>query len=190
MSTAQSDLIAIPRLKRVYLETVVPKLKDQFNYTNLHQVPKVTKVVINRGVGEAVQNAKLLDTSLKEITLIAGQKPVITRSKKAIASFKLRAGMPVGITVTLRANKMYEFLDRLFSVALPRIRDFRGLNPKTFDGRGNCTIGLKEQSLFLEISYEMVDKVRGMDITICTSARTDAEGRALLTELGMPFQKP
>jgi large subunit ribosomal protein L5 len=178
------------RMKGIYLEKVVPRLQEQFKYENIHQVPKVTKIVINRGVGEAGANAKALDISVKEIATIAGQQPVITRAKKAIASFKVRAGMPVGLMVTLRADTMYEFLDRLVSIALPRIRDFRGVNPKAFDGRGNYTLGLKEQLLFPEINYEQVDKVRGMDITICTTARTDEEGRALLAELGMPFRKP
>jgi large subunit ribosomal protein L5 len=179
-----------PRLKTIYLETVVPRLTEQFKYENIHQVPKLTKVVINRGTGAESSNAKALEASLNEVALITGQKPVITRAKKAIASFKVRAGMPVGLMVTLRSQKMYEFLDRLMSIALPRIRDFRGINPKSFDGRGNCTVGLKEQLLFPEISYESVDKVRGMDIIICTTARTDEEGRALLTALGMPFKKP
>lgn len=177
------------RLKEIYNTKVVPQLIEQFNYTNIHQVPRLTKVVINRGVGEAAANAKALDVSLKEIATITGQQPVITRAKKAIASFKVRAGMPVGIMVTLRADKMYEFLDRLMNISLPRIRDFRGINPKSFDGRGNCTLGLREQLLFPEISYESVDKVRGMDIIICTTARNDEEGRALLTVLGMPFRK-
>ncbi|WP_287128273.1 50S ribosomal protein L5 [Candidatus Cyanaurora vandensis] len=178
------------RLKGIYNTIVAPRLKEQFKYENIHQIPRLTKVVINRGVGEAGANAKALDISLKEIGIITGQQPVITRAKKAIASFKVRAGMPVGIMVTLRADKMYEFMDRLMNIALPRIRDFRGVNPKSFDGRGNCTLGLKEQLLFPEISYESVDKMRGMDIIICTTAPNDEEGRALLTELGMPFRKP
>ncbi|WP_245395526.1 50S ribosomal protein L5 [Anthocerotibacter panamensis] len=179
----------ITRLKAIYLETVFPKLQEQFKYENIHQVPKLAKIVINRGVGEASANAKALDASFKEIAQITGQQPVITRAKKAIASFKVRAGMPVGIMVTLRSDRMYEFMDRLVSIALPRIRDFRGVNPKSFDGRGNYSLGLREQLLFPEISYESVDKVRGMDIIICTTARTDEEGRALLAELGMPFRK-
>jgi len=177
------------RLKEKYTRDVVPRLQEQFNYANPMQVPKITKVVINRGLGEAAQNAKALDSSIREISMIAGQKPVVTRAKKAIAGFKLRAGVPVGITVTLRSARMYEFLDRLISVALPRIRDFRGVSPKAFDGRGNYTLGLREQLIFPEIDYDSIDKIRGMDITICTTARTDEEGRALLAALGMPFRK-
>ncbi len=179
----------IVRMKDKYNQDVVPKLREQFSYTNIMQVPKVTKIVINRGIGEASQNAKALDSSLSEISKITGQKPVVTRAKKAIAGFKLRAGVPVGVTVTLRSRKMYEFLDRLLNVALPRIRDFRGISPKAFDGRGNYTLGLREQLIFPEIDYDSVDKIRGMDITICTSAKTDEEGRALLAALGMPFRK-
>lgn len=179
----------IVRMKDKYNQDVVPRLREQFSYTNIMQVPKVTKIVINRGIGEASQNAKALDSSLSEISKITGQKPVVTRAKKAIAGFKLRAGVPVGVTVTLRSRKMYEFLDRLLNVALPRIRDFRGISPKAFDGRGNYTLGLREQLIFPEIDYDSVDKIRGMDITICTSAKTDEEGRALLAALGMPFRK-
>ncbi|MBC7880399.1 MAG: 50S ribosomal protein L5 [Anaerolineae bacterium] len=181
--------MATVRMKQKYNEIVVPRLQEQFSYTNVMQVPKVTKIVINRGLGEAAQNAKALDSSIKEIATITGQKPVVTRAKKAIAAFKLRAGVPVGMTVTLRANKMYEFLDRLVSIALPRIRDFRGVSPKAFDGRGNYTLGLKEQLIFPEIEYDQIDKIRGMDITICTTAQNDEEGRALLAALGMPFRK-
>jgi large subunit ribosomal protein L5 len=177
------------RLKDKYNREVVPRLQEQFNYANLMQVPKITKVVINRGLGEAAQNNKALDSSIKEISTIAGQKPVVTRAKKAIAGFKLRAGVPVGITVTLRSRKMYEFLDRLLNIALPRIRDFRGVSPKAFDGRGNYTLGLREQLIFPEIEYDSIDKIRGMDITICTTARNDEEGRALLAAMGMPFRK-
>jgi large subunit ribosomal protein L5 len=181
--------MATVRMKQKYNEIVVPRLQEEFSYTNIMQVPKVTKIVINRGLGEAAQNAKALDSSIKEIATITGQKPVVTRAKKAIAAFKLRAGVPVGMTVTLRANKMYEFLDRLVSIALPRIRDFRGVSPKAFDGRGNYTLGLKEQLIFPEIEYDQIDKIRGMDITICTTAQNDEEGRALLAALGMPFRK-
>ncbi|UFP93525.1 50S ribosomal protein L5 [Gloeobacter morelensis] len=177
------------RMKDKYNREVVPRLQEQFSYTNLMQVPKISKIVINRGLGEASQNAKALDGSIAEVARIAGQKPVVTRAKKAIAGFKLRAGVPVGVTVTLRARRMYEFLDRLVSVALPRIRDFRGVSPKAFDGRGNYTLGLREQLIFPEIEYDSVDKIRGMDITICTTAKTDEEGRALLAALGMPFRK-
>lgn len=176
------------RLKKLYEDAIVPKLKNQFQYTNVHQVPKVIKVTINRGMGEAAQNAKALEASLSEIALISGQKPVVTRAKKAIAGFKLRQGMPVGIMVTLRGERMYAFLDRLISLALPRIRDFRGISPKSFDGRGNYTLGLREQLIFPEIEYDRIDQVRGMDISIITTAKNDEEGRALLKEMGMPFR--
>jgi large subunit ribosomal protein L5 len=162
---------------------------EQFNYTNIHQVPKVVKVTINRGMGEAAQNAKALESSLTEVGIIAGQKPVVTRAKKAIAGFKIRQGMPVGIMVTLRSDRMYAFLDRLINLALPRIRDFRGISPKSFDGRGNYTLGVREQLIFPEIDYDSIDQVRGMDISIITTANTDEEGRALLKELGMPFRE-
>ncbi|MBW4692894.1 MAG: 50S ribosomal protein L5 [Lyngbya sp. HA4199-MV5] len=176
------------RLKTHYQEKIVPKLMEQFNYTNVHQVPKVIKVTVNRGMGEAAQNAKALEASLAEISLITGQKPVVTRAKKAIAGFKIRQGMPVGIMVTLRSGRMYSFLDRLINLTLPRIRDFRGISPKSFDGRGNYTLGLREQLIFPEVEYDSVDQVRGMDISIITTANTDEEGRALLKELGMPFR--
>lgn len=182
-------MATIVRMKEKYNQEAVPRLQEQFSYGNLMQVPKITKVVLNRGLGEASQNNKALDSSIKEITMIVGQKPVVTRAKKAIAAFKLRAGVPVGITVTLRSRKMYEFLDRLINVALPRIRDFRGVSPKAFDGRGNYTLGLREQLIFPEIEYDSIDKIRGMDITICTTAQNDEEGRALLAAMGMPFKK-
>lgn len=178
-----------PRLKQIYQDTIAPKLKEEFGYTNVHQIPKVVKVKINRGLGEASQNAKALESSVAEIAQIAGQKPVITRAKKAIAGFKIRQGMPVGIAVTLRAERMYAFLDRLMNLALPRIRDFRGVSPKSFDGRGNYTLGLREQIVFPEIDYDKIDQIRGMDITIVTTANTDEEARALLREMGMPFRK-
>lgn len=177
------------QLKNIYQEKVVPKLMDQFQYTNIHQVPKVVKVTVNRGLGEAAQNAKALEASLAEIATITGQKPVVTRAKKAIAGFKIRKGMPVGIMVTLRSDKMYAFLDRLINLSLPRIRDFRGVNPKSFDGRGNYTLGVREQLIFPEISYDRIDRIQGMDISIITTANTDEEGRALLKELGMPFRE-
>ena len=177
------------RLKTLYIDSIVPNLKNQFQYTNVHQVPKVIKVTINRGMGEAAQNAKSLEASLSEIALISGQKPVVTRAKKAIAGFKLRQGMPVGIMVTLRGERMYAFLDRLISLALPRIRDFRGISAKSFDGRGNYTLGLREQLIFPEIEYDSIDQVRGMDISIITTAKNDEEGRALLKEMGMPFRE-
>jgi large subunit ribosomal protein L5 len=176
-------------LKEKYLEDIVPKLTEQFNFTNVHQVPKVEKIVINRGLGEASQNAKALESSLNELTVITGQKPVVTRAKKAIASFKIREGMPVGVMVTLRGEKMYAFLERLINLALPRIRDFRGISPKSFDGRGNYSLGVREQLMFPEIEYDSIDRIRGMDISIVTSATNDEEGRALLKEMGMPFRE-
>lgn len=177
------------RFKQKYLDTAVPKLREQFNYTNIHEVPKIVKVTINRGLGEAAQNAKALEASLNEVAIIAGQRPVVTRAKKAIAGFKIRKGMPVGIMVTLRRDRMYAFLDRLINLSLPRIRDFRGVSPKSFDGRGNYTLGLREQLIFPEVSYDSVDQVRGMDVSIITTAKTDEEGRALLKALGMPFRE-
>ncbi|GBF79902.1 50S ribosomal protein L5 [Aphanothece sacrum] len=176
------------RLKTVYTETIVPKLKEQFGYTNIHQVPKVIKVTVNRGLGEASQNAKALESSIAELSTITGQKPVVTRAKKAIAGFKIREGMPVGVMVTLRSDRMYAFLDRLINLALPRIRDFRGISPKSFDGRGNYSLGIREQLIFPEIDYDTIDQIRGMDVSIITTAQTDEEGRALLKEMGMPFR--
>ncbi|MBW4484295.1 MAG: 50S ribosomal protein L5 [Tildeniella torsiva UHER 1998/13D] len=176
------------QLKTIYKDTVVPKLMEQFKYDNIHQVPKVVKVTVNRGLGEASQNAKALESSLSELALITGQRPVVTRAKKAIAGFKIRQGMPVGVMVTLRSDRMYAFLNRLINLTLPRIRDFRGISPKSFDGRGNYTLGLREQLIFPEIDYDTIDQIRGMDITIVTTASTDEEGRALLKELGMPFR--
>ena len=180
--------MAITRLKTVYQETITPKLITQFEYTNVHQVPKVIKVSVNRGLGEAAQNAKSLEASISEIALITGQKPVVTRAKKAIAGFKIRQCMPVGIMVTLRGERMYAFLDRLINLTLPRIRDFRGVSPKSFDGRGNYTLGVREQLIFPEVEYDRIDQVRGLDISIITTAKTDEEGRALLKEMGMPFR--
>ncbi|WP_124726412.1 50S ribosomal protein L5 [Staphylospora marina] len=177
------------RVKELYLNEVAPAMMKKFNYKSPMQVPKVEKVIINMGVGEAVQNPKVLDGAVEDLTLISGQKPVITRAKKSIAGFKLREGMPIGAKVTLRGERMYHFLDKLMNVALPRVRDFRGVSPKSFDGRGNYTLGLKEQLIFPEISYDKVDKVRGMDIVIVTTAKTDEEARELLTLLGMPFRK-
>jgi large subunit ribosomal protein L5 len=177
------------RLKTLYQETIVPKLKEQFGYTNIHQVPKLVKVTVNRGLGEASQNAKALESSLNELAIITGQKPVVTRAKKAIAGFKIRQGMPVGVMVTLRSDRMYAFLDRLINLALPRIRDFRGISPKSFDGHGNYTIGIREQLIFPEVEYDSIDQIRGMDISIITTANTDEEGRALLKEMGMPFRE-
>ena len=176
-------------LKTFYQETIVPKLKEQFRYTNIHQVPKLEKITVNRGLGEASQNAKALESSLNEIAIITGQKPVVTRAKKAIAGFKIRQGMPVGVMVTLRGDRMYSFLYRLVNLALPRIRDFRGISPKSFDGRGNYTLGIREQMIFPEVEYDSIDQIRGMDISIITTAKTDEEGRALLKEMGMPFRE-
>lgn len=177
------------RMKDRYLNEITPALMQKFNYTTVMQVPKVEKVVINMGVGEAVGNSKILDVAVDELQRIAGQKPVITRAKKSIAGFKLREGMPIGAKVTLRGERMFHFLDKLFNVALPRVRDFRGVSNKAFDGRGNYTLGLKEQLIFPEIEYDKVDKIRGMDIVIVTTARSDEEARELLTQLGMPFVK-
>lgn len=177
------------RLKTLYQENIVPKLTEQFGYQNIHQVPKVIKISVNRGLGEASSNAKAMESSIKELSTITGQRPVITRAKKAIAGFKIREGMPVGVMVTLRSEKMYSFLDRLISLALPRIRDFRGISPKSFDGRGNYSLGIREQLIFPEIDYDSIDQIRGMDISIITTAKTDEEGRALLKEMGMPFRE-
>lgn len=177
------------RLKERFLNEVTPALIQKFNYTTVMQVPKLEKVVINMGVGEAVANSKVLDSAVNDMQLISGQKPVITRAKKSIAGFKLRENMPIGVKVTLRGERMYHFLDKLFNVTLPRVRDFHGVSTKAFDGRGNYTLGLKEQLIFPEIEYDQVDKVRGMDIVIVTTAKTDEESRELLTALGMPFAK-
>jgi len=176
-------------LRKRYVEDVIPALKEKFNYQNVHQIPKLEKVVINMGVGEAVQNAKILDGAVEELTKIAGQKPVVTRAKKSIATYKLRAGMPIGCMVTLRGEKMYDFLQKLINVTLPRIRDFRGVSTKSFDGRGNYSLGIKEQLLFPEIKYDDVSVVKGMNISIITTANTDDEARELLAQLGMPFKK-
>ncbi|MGQ9674895.1 MAG: 50S ribosomal protein L5 [Chloroflexota bacterium] len=177
------------RLKEKYQNEAVPILMREFEYKNPMQVPRLDKVVVNVGVGEAIQNAKALDAAARDISAITGQRPVITRAKKSIAAFKVRTGMPIGTTVTLRGERMYDFLDKLFNVALPRVRDFRGVSPKSFDGRGNYTLGLREQLVFPEIEYDKIDKLRGMEITIVTTARTDEEARRLLELLGMPFSK-
>ena len=176
------------RLKTVYQQTIVHKLKEEFSYKNIHEVPKVIKITVNRGLGEASQNAKALESSIVELGKITGQKPVVTRAKKAIAGFKIRQGMPVGVMVTLRSERMYAFLDRLISLALPRIRDFRGISDKSFDGRGNYSLGVREQLIFPEIDYDSIDQIRGLDISIITTAKTDEEGRALLKAMGMPFR--
>ena len=177
------------RLREHYLKTVVPALTKDFNYQNVMAVPKIEKIAINIGLGEATGNSKLMDGAVTELTSIAGQKPVVTKAKKSIAAFKLREGMPIGCMVTLRGDRMYEFLDRLMSVALPRVRDFRGVPTKSFDGRGNYTLGVKDQLIFPEIDYNKVDKTKGMNICITTTAKTDAEGLALLRHMGMPFMK-
>lgn len=177
------------RLKEKYNNEVVPALVSKFNYTSVMQAPKLDKIVINMGIGDAVQNSKVLDNAVEELAAITGQKPVVTRAKKSIAGFRLREGMPIGAKVTLRGERMYQFLDKLVSVSLPRVRDFRGISKKSFDGRGNYTLGVKEQLIFPEIDYDKVSKVRGMDIVIVTTANTDEEARELLTHMGMPFQK-
>nr|WLG71284.1 ribosomal protein L5 [Chlorophyceae sp. KF-2023a] len=176
------------RLKNHYRENVVTKLKERFDFKNTHEIPCVEKIVINRGLGDASQNAKILDASIREISTIAGQKSVVTRSKKSIAGFKLREQMPVGVTVTLRGDRMYGFLDRLIHLALPRVRDFQGINPKSFDKHGNYSLGLEEQLMFPEIEYDKIDQIRGMDICIVTTAKNREEGLALLTEFGLPFK--
>ena len=177
------------RLKERYTKEIIPSLMEKFEYTSIMQAPKIDKIVINMGVGDAVSNTKNLDKAVEELTLISGQKPVITLAKKSIAAFRLREGMPIGTKVTLRGERMYDFLDKLVTVSLPRVRDFRGISKKSFDGRGNYTLGIKEQLIFPEVDYDRVDKVRGMDIVIVTTANTDEESRELLTQLGMPFQK-
>ncbi|WP_156291755.1 50S ribosomal protein L5 [Oceanobacillus salinisoli] len=176
-------------LQQKYQKEIVPSLMGKFNYDSVMQAPKVEKIVINMGVGDAVQNSKALDSAVEELALISGQKPLITRAKKSIAGFRLREGMPIGAKVTLRGERMYEFLQKLIAVSLPRVRDFRGISKKAFDGRGNYTLGVKEQLIFPEINYDKVNKVRGMDIVIVTTSNTDEEARELLAQLGMPFQK-
>lgn len=175
------------RLKDKYLQGVIPALKQKFNYKNIMEVPKLEKVVINMGLSDARENPKAIDSASRDISTITGQKPIITKAKKSIAAFKLRKGMPIGAKVTLRGEKMYDFLDKLFNVALPRVRDFKGVSPDSFDGRGNYTLGVREQLIFPEIEYDKIDRIRGMDITIVTTAKTDEEARELLKNLGMPF---
>ncbi len=177
------------RLKETYLNEIVPALQKKFEYKNIMQVPKLDKVVINMGVGEAKENSKVLDTAISDLEIITGQKAVVTRAKKSVANFKLREGQPIGCKVTLRGEKMYEFVDRLINLALPRVRDFRGVNPNAFDGRGNYAMGIKVQLIFPEIEYDKVDKVRGMDVIFVTTAQTDEEARELLAQFGMPFKK-
>ncbi len=177
------------RLKEQYQDQVFNTLKEKFQYTNVMEVPKLEKVVINMGLGEAKDNAKLLETAVEELAIISGQKPVVTKARKSIANFKVRAGNPVGVKVTLRGDRMYEFVDKLFNIALPRVRDFRGVNRKSFDGRGNYALGIKEQLIFPEINYDKVDKIKGMDIIFVTSAKTDEEALELLKLMGMPFAR-
>ncbi|RKP45113.1 MULTISPECIES: 50S ribosomal protein L5 [Cohnella] len=177
------------RMKERFLNEITPALMQKFSYKSVMQVPKIEKVVINMGVGEAVSNSKIMDFAVEDMQKIAGQKPVITRSKKSIAGFRLRENLPIGVKVTLRGERMYYFLDKLFNISLPRVRDFHGVSTKSFDGRGNYTLGLKEQLIFPEIEYDKIDKVRGMDIVIVTTAQSDEEARELLTQLGMPFAK-
>jgi large subunit ribosomal protein L5 len=179
----------MPRLKARYREEIMPELREQFSYQNVMQIPGPVKVVVNMGVGEAARDSKLIEGAIRDLTLITGQKPQVTKARKSIAQFKLREGMPIGCHVTLRGDRMWEFLDRLLSTALPRIRDFRGLNPGQFDGNGNYTFGLNEQSMFHEIDQDAIDRVRGMDITVVTTAKTDDEGRALLKALGFPYKE-
>ncbi|MEX0913835.1 MAG: 50S ribosomal protein L5 [Demequina sp.] len=181
--------IAQPRLKAKYREEIISSLREEFGHTNIHQVAGLTKVVVNMGVGEAAKDSKIIDGAITDLTKITGQKPQVTKARQSIAQFKLREGQPIGCHVTLRGDRMWEFLDRLLSTALPRIRDFRGLSPKQFDGHGNYTFGLTEQSMFHEIDQDKIDRVRGMDVTIVTSATTDDEGRSLLKQLGFPFKE-
>ncbi len=180
--------MATPRLKEKYRQEVIPALQKEFNYSNVMQVPALHKVVVNIGMGESIQNNKAMDNAVRDLTDITGQKPVVTRAKRSVAAFKLREGMQIGCMVTLRGERMYYFLDKLINVALPRLRDFQGISPDAFDGRGNYTLGIREQLVFPEVDYDKVDKVRGMEITIVTTARTDEEGRRLLKLLGMPFR--
>ena len=189
MTTSTSETTDIPRLKTRYREEIVPALRTEFDIANIMQVPGLTKIVVNMGVGEAARDAKLIEGAIRDLTAITGQKPAVTKARKSIAQFKLREGMPIGCHVTLRGDRMWEFLDRLLSLALPRIRDFRGLNPGQFDGNGNYTFGLTEQVMFHEINQDKIDRSRGMDITVVTTATNDDEGRALLKQLGFPFKE-
>jgi large subunit ribosomal protein L5 len=189
VTTTSTGRTGGPRLKERYREEIVGALREQFDFANVMQVPGLTKIVVNMGVGDAAKDSKLIDGAIRDLATITGQKPQITKARKSIAQFKLREGMPIGAHVTLRGDRMWEFLDRLLSLALPRIRDFRGLSPKQFDGNGNYTFGLNEQSMFHEIDQDKIDRVRGMDITVVTTAKTDDEGRALLRQLGFPFKE-
>ena len=189
MSEAVTETNTVPRMKSRYREEIVPAMREQFGYGNVMQVPSLTKIVVNMGVGEAARDSKLIEGAVKDLTAITGQKPQVTRARKSIAQFKLREGMPIGAHVTLRGDRMWEFLDRLLALALPRIRDFRGLSDRQFDGRGNYTFGLTEQVMFHEINQDKIDRSRGMDITVVTTATNDDEGRALLKRLGFPFKE-
>ena len=188
-TTEQKAVSSMPRLKARYREEIVGKLRDEFEFGNVMQVPGLVKIVVNMGVGDAAKDSKLMDGAIRDLATVTGQKPQVTKARKSIAQFKLREGMPIGAHVTLRGDRMWEFLDRLLSLALPRIRDFRGLSPRQFDGKGNYTFGLTEQSMFHEIDQDRIDRVRGMDITVVTTATNDAEGRALLKALGFPFKE-
>lgn len=179
----------VPRLQTLYKETVMPQLRKEFDLGNIHETPRLTKVSINMGLGEAVQNPKLIEQAVVELAAISGQRPVVAKAKKSIAGFKLREGQPIGVSVTLRNSRMYEFVDRLFNFALPRVRDFRGCPTKSFDGRGNYTLGVREQIVFLEVDYDKIEKIKGMAVTFTTTAKTDEQGRALLAGLGLPFRK-
>ena len=188
-ATTQEKAHAVPRLKTRYAEEIAGSLREQFGYANVMQVPRLVKIVVNMGVGEAARDSKLIDGAVRDLGTITGQKPQVTKARKSVAQFKLREGMPIGAHVTLRGDRMWEFLDRLVTIALPRIRDFRGLSPRQFDGRGNYTFGLNEQAMFHEIDQDRIDRVRGMDITVVTTATNDDEGRAFLKQLGFPFKE-
>jgi large subunit ribosomal protein L5 len=188
-ASAEAPTKSVPRLKQRYRDEIVPALREDFSYPNIMQVPGLVKIVVNMGVGDAARDSKLIDGAVKDLATITGQKPIVTRARKSIAQFKLREGMPIGAHTTLRGDRMWEFLDRLLSIALPRIRDFRGLSPTQFDGNGNYTFGLNEQSMFHEIDQDRIDRIRGMDITLVTTAKTDDEGRAFLRHLGFPFKE-
>jgi large subunit ribosomal protein L5 len=188
-TTTETQAREVPRLKARYRQEILPALREEFGYANVMQVPGLTKIVVNMGVGDAARDSKLIEGAVRDLTVITGQKPSVTKARKSIAQFKLREGMPIGAHVTLRGNRMWEFLDRLLSLALPRIRDFRGLSPKQFDGRGNYTFGLTEQVMFHEVNPDRIDRPRGMDITVVTTATNDEEGRALLRHLGFPFKE-
>jgi large subunit ribosomal protein L5 len=183
------EVQAMARLKEYYKKEVIPSLQKEYGYKNINQVPKITKIVVNMGLGEAVQDIKIIDKAAHELSIISGQRPIVRKARKSVAAFKLREGMPIGCTVTLRGQQMYEFLDRLINAVLPRVRDFRGVSSKAFDGRGNYTLGLNDQSVFPEIDYDSIDKLRGMNITVVTTAATDDEGRSLLGSFGMPFRR-